>query len=161
MHVAKPAFTLSLRQLWQVPVEMDECISNSTSGYEGLLCRIDLLPEPAIRQVRHVLTKVGPSKDDFFAGILRRPSNLQEAGFKTFICPTPSQPPLQVHLFSLHTHTPLLFLHPDTRREGSSISNQTSDPPRQPDPSSLASALKSPAVQLLQSTDAWSTSPHF
>lgn len=59
----------------------------------------------------------------------RRPGNLQwPAGFKTFICPTPSPPPLQVHLFSLHTHTPLLFLHPDTRREGSSISNPTSDP---------------------------------
>lgn len=61
------------------------------------------------------------------------------AGFKTFFCPTPSLPPLQVHLFSLHTHTPLLSLHPDTRREGLSIRNPTSKPLTSPTGSFLPS----------------------
>lgn len=91
----------------------------------------------------------GNTKTIFLPGSKRPVLATPPAGFKTFICPTPSPPPLQVHLFSLHTHTPLLFLHPDTRREGLSISNPTSDPPRQPDPSSLASALKKPCCPTL------------
>lgn len=81
----------------------------------------------------------------FFARLEILKASLRATQLKT----TPSPPPLQVHLFSLHTHTPLLFLHPDTRREGSSISNPTSDPPRQPDPSSLASCIKKPCCPTL------------
>lgn len=77
---------------------------------------------------------VGPYKADFSLG---SQASWQlatgPAGFKTFICPTPSPPPLQVHLFSLHTHTPLLSLHPDTRCEGLSISHPTSNPVPKPD----------------------------
>lgn len=87
-------------------------------------------------QPRHVTSeKVGPYKRRFFAGIQASwQLATGPAGFKTFICPTPPQPPLQVHLFSLHTHTPLLTLHPDTRREGQSISNPTTNPPHKPNP---------------------------
>lgn len=78
--------------------------------------------------------KSGPMYGRFFAGIQASwQLATGPAGFKTFICPTPSPPPLQVHLFSLHTHTPLLSLHPDTRREGLSISHPTSNPLPMPD----------------------------